>query len=396
MLKTLAMTPERAIVICPVVPYPEVGGGHKRTMRLLEVMEAVGLTPHLLTTDGRDQDGVAALRSRGWRVDVLPGPPSTAARRTLQHLRRLPSPYLPAVAERVRELVAEGCAFVQAEHTQSAYYARAIAGARWVLSTQNVDSEMLRSIARAERPLTTGWLRARMRWQALRAVERRALPRADAVLCVSAADAELFAPYAREVVVAPNGVDDELFEVDAELPGEERVLFFGQYDFAPNLQGIARFLREGWPVVSAARPAARLRLAGGGMGEDLRRLALRTERVEVLGFVDDLVAEIAASRLSLVPVWAGGGTRLKVLESLAAGRPVAGTPLGVQGIGFEPGKHGVVADSPQALGRVAADLLEDDALSRRLAAEGRLLAEGFRWTRTMEPAEQLYRRLLAV
>jgi glycosyltransferase involved in cell wall biosynthesis len=380
-------------VVCPLLPYPPRSGGLKRTLRLLEAMERAGAVPNIVTTDAREP-AAGALRSRGWGVDIVPGPRPTQVRRARQHLMRRPSPYLPAVAARVRRLVGDGSTLVQAEHTQSAYYRRAIDGARWVLSTQNVDSELLSSVARAERPLTPGWLRAWMRWQSLRAVERRALPHADAVLCVSVADAEAFAPHAREVVVAPNGVDDELFEVGAELPGEERVLFFGQYDFAPNLQGITRFLREGWPVVAEARPAARLRLAGGGMGEDLRRLGEETERVEVLGFVDDLVAEIAASRLIVVPVWAGGGTRLKVLESLAAARPLAGTPLGVQGIGFEPGRHGAVAVSPRALGRAAADLLADDELSRRFAAEGRRLAEGYRWTRTMAPAEELYRRLL--
>jgi glycosyltransferase involved in cell wall biosynthesis len=382
-------------VICPLLPYPPTSGGLKRTLRLLEAMQRAGAVPNLVTTDAREREA-EDLRSRGWRVDLVPEPPSTPVRRARQHLARLPSPYLPAVAARVHRLVEEGSTLVQAEHTQSAYYTDAIDGARWVLSTHNVDSELLRSVARGQRPLTAGSLRAWMRWQSLRAVERRMTPSADAVLCVSAEDATTFAARAREVVVAPNGVDDEFFEIGVELPREERVLFFGQYDFAPNTQGIGRFLRDGWPVLSQARPGARLRLAGAGMGAELRRLAERTDRVEVLGFVDDLVAEIAASRVILVPVWAGGGTRLKVLESLAAARPLAGTPLGVQGIGFEPGRHGVVAGSPEALAHAAAGLLEDDELSRRLAAEGRRLAEDFRWTRTMAPAEELYRRLLAV
>jgi glycosyltransferase involved in cell wall biosynthesis len=381
-------------VISPLLPHPPTSGGLKRTLRLLEAMERAGGVPHLVTTDARDADA-EALRSRGWRVDIVPEPQPTLTRRVRQHVMRRPSPYLPAVAARVNELVRDGSTLVQAEHTQSAYYRRAVSGARWVLSTHNVDSELLRSVARTERPLTADWLRSWMRWQSLRAVERRALPHAAAVLCVSAEDAAAFAPHASEVVVAPNGVDDDFFAVDGDIPGDERVLFFGQYGYAPNRQGITRFLREGWPLLAQARPAARLRLAGEGMAAGLRRLAECTERVEVLGFVQDLPAEIAASRLIVVPVWAGGGTRLKVLESLAAARPLAGTRLGVQGIGFEPGRHGVIGDSPQALGRAAADLLADRELSLRLAAEGRRLAEDFRWTRTMAPAEELYRRLLA-
>ena len=383
----------RAAVICPVLPYPPVGGGHKRTLRLLEAMERAGVTPQIVTTDGSRPDGAKELRGRGWGVDVLEPPPVTARARVRQHLARRPSPYLPAVAARVRELVAEGSAFVQVEHTQSAYYEHELGGARWVLSLQNVDSELMSSVAREERPLTAEWVRAWSRWHALRTIERRAVPRADAVLCVSEADAAVFTRRAREVVVAENGVDNDFFAVPARLPADERILFFGQYDYPPNAQGISRFLREGWPIVAAARPAATLRLAGTGMDESLRRLVDGSERVDAVGFVEDLTAELAATRLVLVPIWSGGGTRLKVLESLAAARPVAGTPLGVEGLGFEPGRHGSVAETAAELGRAAVELLENDALAMSLAEEGRRLADRFRWTRTTAPAERLYRRL---
>jgi glycosyltransferase involved in cell wall biosynthesis len=356
-------------------------------------MERAGVTPQIVTTDDSRPDGIAELRGRGWSVDVVEHPLATARARVRQHLERRPSPYIPAVAARVRRLAAEGSAFVQVEHTQSAYYERDFAGMPWVLSLHNVDSELMRSVAREERTLTPAWLRASSRWRAMRAVERRAVPRADAVLCVSDADAAALELHAREVVVAGNGIDDDFFAVPAERLGAERILFFGQYDYKPNALGIARFLAEGWPIVTAARPDARLRLAGKGMSEALRRLVERSERVEAIGFAEDLGAELAASRLVVVPIWSGGGTRLKVLESLAAARPVAGTPLGVEGIGFEAGRHGAVADTAADLGRAAVELLENDDLATTLAGEGRRLADQFRWARTMAPAERLYQRL---
>ena len=386
------MTSERAIVICPVVPYPEVGGGHKRTMRLLETIEAAGVTPHLLTTDGRDAGGVAALRSRGWVVEVLPDAPVTALRRARQHARRLPSPFLPTVAARLRELVAEGCAFVQVEHTQSAYYARAIGATPWVLSLHNVDSELMKSVVRSQRP-SRAWAGSLNRWLALRTVERRAVPRAHTVLCVSEEDRRQLARLSERVVVIPNGVDDAFFDVPAELPPDETVLFFGQYDYTPNALGIERFLRQGWPLVAQQRPEARLRLVGAGMSSRLRALAERVERVETVGFVEELAGELTSSRVVLVPIWAGGGTRLKALESLAAARPVAGTPLGMEGIGFEAGVHGELGHDPAELARLTVDLLADDSRARRLAAAGRELAERFRWERVTAPAVRIYREL---
>src|SRR5919106_5558473 len=68
MRDTLDMGSARAAVICPVLPYPPVGGGHKRTLRLLEAMERAHVTPQIVTTDGSRPDGVAELRGRGWSV----------------------------------------------------------------------------------------------------------------------------------------------------------------------------------------------------------------------------------------------------------------------------------------------------------------------------------------
>jgi polysaccharide biosynthesis protein PslH len=380
-------TSRRALVVCPLLPVPAESGGRKRTLRLLEAMERAGAKPHLITADDRPE-AAAELRARGWAVDVAPAPRPSLRARAGQHARRLPSPYLTAVAARLASLAAEGCAFVQFEHTQSAYYFDQVRGAAVAVSLHNVDSEMLRTIARGERPFTAGWARGWSRWHAMRRVERRALPRADAVLCVSAEDAGLLGPRARTVVV-PNGVDAQLFQVDGALPAGQRVLFFGRLDYPPNTHGLERTLREVWPRIASARPDATFAIAGAGMPPRLARLAER-EGVEVLGFVPDLRGELARARVVLVPVWQGGGTRLKVLESLAAGRPVVGTRLGVSGIGFEDGRHGLTADRPESLAELVAELLSDAERSRRLAAEGRRLAERYRWDRALAPAEALY------
>ena len=162
----------------------------------------------------------------------------------------------------------------------------------------------------------------------------------DRVLCVSEADAAEVRARGGHAVLAPNGVDDAFFDVTG--PGEG-ALFFGAMDYGPNRRGLERFLAEGWPVVQRALPGARLQVAGPG-----------SERIEGgLGVVDDLPALLATARAVVVPIWEGGGTRLKVLEALAAGRAVVSTPLGAEGIGFEHGRHGVLAASAGGAGRGA-------------------------------------------
>jgi glycosyltransferase involved in cell wall biosynthesis len=374
-----------------VIPYPPVGGGHKRTLRLLEAMGRAGVEPHLVVP-GEPQAGARdALRARGVMVECVRPTPPTLRRRLRQHARRLPAPYDPAVAHRVEELaMRKQPAFIQIEHTQNAPYHEAAPGLRLILSLQNVDSETIEALYHDARRGSPTRLRLRNRWRSMRATERQAARQADVLLCVTEQDAAHFTDLAKRTIVVPNGVDDELFEIDDELPGHDQVLFFGLLDYEPNAVGIARFLRQGWPLVRRLRPSARLRLAGGGMPSWLDAEAQAAEGVDVLGFVERLDLELAASDAVVVPIWQGGGTRLKVLEAMAAARPVAGTPLGVSETGFEHGHHGLVAETPSALARAVVALLEDRPAARKLGGEARRLAERYAWHLVTRPAEELY------
>jgi polysaccharide biosynthesis protein PslH len=385
------------VAVCPAIPWPPVDGGRKRSMRLLEAAERVDLVPHLLTADHVNQEGPEVLRERGWTVEVLPEPPSDPRARLRQQLRRLPSPYQPAIAARLGRLVAAAPTMVLVEHTQSAYYADVLAGVPWILSVHNVDSQMMRTVAESRQRFTVDWLRAWNRWHTLRSVERRAAAAAGAVLCVSENDRRTFAALNRHVVVSPNGVDDAFFGAAREpvAAAPPRVLFFGRLDYEPNALGIDRFLREGWPALRRGRPDARLRLVGAGASAELLALAERTPGVEPVGFVDSLLGEMATGDVLVVPLWAGGGTRLKVLEAMAAAVPIVGTSLGVEGIGFEDGVHGLIRDTPDALAGGVAELLDDPARAARLATAGKVLAEDFRWSRALRPAEALFREMAA-
>jgi glycosyltransferase involved in cell wall biosynthesis len=247
---------------------------------------------------------------------------------------------------------------------------------------------MLRDVAGAQRGRTRA--RSLARAAAMAAAERRAAPRADAVLCVSDADAAYFERLGGRAVLVPNGIDDALLDAPVVAPSGEDVLFFGQLSYEPNAVGVRRFLAESWPRVLARRPQSRLRVVGAGAPEDLATAVAGAPGAEFVGFVEDLRAELDRAALVVVPVWQGGGTRLKVLEALAAGRPIASTALGASGIGFRDGEHGLLANAPGELADAAAALLADPALAARLAAGGRRLAERFRWSRTTAPAEELY------
>ena len=382
--------PITAAVVTPLLPDPPVTGGQKRTLRLLEAMERSGLHPHLLTADPGEPGAAERLRARGWEVDIMLERPPGLLERARQHASRLPSPLLHQLAGRFAE-VASRAAMVQFEHTQSAYYA-APPGVPSVLSLHNLDSSVARSSARQRSGLA--WVREQNRAAALRVVERRVLPLADRVLCVSEADANAVFAAGGRALLAPNGVDEEFFQTP--LTGaDERALFFGHFGYEANLRGVERFLEEGWPDVMRARPGARLAIAGGGMSEVVRARLSAVEGVEVLGLVADLPGALAAARVVVVPIWEGGGTRLKVLEALAAGRAVVATSLGASGVGFRDGRHGLLGEHPAELAAALVTLLADPPRAARMGAEGRVLAESYRWPEALAGASALYSQVVA-
>ena len=88
------------MVLSPVMPYPALGGGHKRTLRLIEAIERAGGLPHVLTDDPGLPGGADELRRRGWTVELVEEREPTLPSRARQHLRRLPSPYLTRIEAR--------------------------------------------------------------------------------------------------------------------------------------------------------------------------------------------------------------------------------------------------------------------------------------------------------
>jgi glycosyltransferase involved in cell wall biosynthesis len=352
-------------------------------------MERAGATPHVVTLHPAAQ-GAAEAGERGWGYETFAPPEPTLWGRARQHALGEVTPSSARARARVRELAGDS-AFVQVEEIYALQYVHEATGlARTAVSLHNVDSTLFASgLDRRE-------LRRRYHAARMGRAERRAVRRADEVLCVSEADRDHFAALgARRPLLVPNGVDDEMFAVPEAVPPADRVLFFGTLSWRPNAEGLRRFVAEAWPRVRARRPGATLRIAGPRSRERVADLHAPQDGVEVLGVVPDLPAELASTRVVVAPLWLGGGTRIKVLEAMAAARPVVGTPVGVERIGFRDADHGLVSDTPAGLADGVVRLLEDDALAAHCARQARADAQDRRWSATTAPAEELYRRWLA-
>jgi glycosyltransferase involved in cell wall biosynthesis len=207
-------------------------------------------------------------------------------------------------------------------------------------------------------------------------LERTWLPRFHRVFVCSERDrVELAArPGSPRVEVVPNvvAVPDDVREPPVDAPC--RFLFVGNFHYYPNQDGIDWFTSAVLPCLrrSAVAPF-RVQIVGGGLKPRHVRALGRHPEVEVCGYVPDLAGFYGSAHAVVAPIRAGGGTRIKILEAFAHGRPVVSTTLGAEGIGAEAGVHYLRGDSPEAFAAQCAVLIADPDQRLRLAVAAREL-----------------------
>jgi len=150
-------------------------------------------------------------------------------------------------------------------------------------------------------------------------------------------------------------------------------------EYHPNIQAVRFFRNEVWPALRRQWPGLVWRLVGKN-SQAVRRYTTGDSRIEIWGEVEDAVGELARAKVAVVPLLAGSGTRLKILEAWAAGVAVASTSMGAEGLPAKDGEHLVIADGAAAFADAVSRLLECREFRERLGKAGRLLMEKeFTW-----------------
>ncbi len=261
-----------------------------------------------------------------------------------------------------------------------------IAGRRFVMDFVDVDSAKFASYAAAGGPLAPIHAReARL----LEQWERAVAGRADVSLLVSDAEAALFRRIAPEaqIVTLGNGVDLDRFSPTADFApiaaGEGPLLVFtGQMDYRPNVEGVCRFAREVLPAIRARVADARFAIVGRSPTAAVRRLAA-LPGVIVTGEVADVRPWLAAASAVVVPLAIARGVQNKLLEAMAMGRPVVASPAAFAGIDALPGRDLIVADSAdqaEAIIRLLGDAAQAAAMG---AAARRQIVARYAWDRML-------------
>jgi glycosyltransferase involved in cell wall biosynthesis len=257
----------------------------------------------------------------------------------------------------------------------------------------NVESGLLRRRAEVQRNRATA---AYLRYQAglLQSAERSRTPAFDLNIAVSDHDRDEFssiAPTARFMTV-PNGVDTEFFQ-PTEGP-TDGIALLGGTDWFPNLDGLQYFTEAILPRIRQRLPGVRVVSVGRARAAEIREY--REHGIELTGYVDDIRPWIQGARCVVVPLRAGGGSRLKILDAWAMGKPVVTTSIGCEGLSAQDGVNVAVRDDPAAFADAVLRILEEPDVERQLASAGRSVAvNSYSWDAIGQRMLTAYEALLA-
>ncbi|HTB30913.1 MAG TPA: glycosyltransferase family 4 protein [Bacteroidia bacterium] len=238
-----------------------------------------------------------------------------------------------------------------------------------ILRTHNVEWKIWQKLASEEKNSFKKWYLTILSKQ-LKKQEEEAVDRVDGIATITNQDLELMKQSGCKVPVTniPLGID-----VSKYIPTESKHLntlfYIGALDWLPNLQGIDWFLKNVWNKVLVKFPGAQFHIAGRNMPESLRNSNYRG--VVFHGEVEDAKSFIADYDIMLVPLLAGSGVRVKIIEGMAIGKAIVTTSVGIDGIDCNYTRDVLVADTPEKFAELILLCLSDANLKRNLELNAR-------------------------
>ena len=373
----------KVLVLDEEIPYPPNAGKRIRTWNLLKRL-AQRHTVCLLCYGSSSDPAAAQVQKAGINLCLVE--PQTAIRGWRLYLRLLGnlfSPYPFSVAKhysgryqrRLDELLKQSWNLIHCEWTPYARFVSRLNCVPVVVATHNVESQIWsRRAQHAKNPIAKIFLWTQA-WK-MRRFERRALLVASSVTAVTADDRTTMRAWGvRNAALVPNGVDIEAYSVAPFTDAHDEILFLGSLDWHPNVDALTYFIEHIFNIIRSTRPSARLRVVGRKPSQALERKISGLAGVDFGGEVGDVRQELDRAAVVVVPLRIGGGSRLKILEALAAGKAVVCTSIGAEGLDVIPGTHLITADDPKEFAVRVLELLESNETRRRLGEEGRMLVE---------------------
>ena len=206
--------------------------------------------------------------------------------------------------------------------------------------------------------------------------ELKAFERFDWIAVCSRKDKETLGGQ-DNVCVIPNGYEKPMNEPEYGERTGKRIGFLGDLDYTPNAQALHWFAQKVWPLILNEIPDAELRVMGA---KPVRTDYSSYKNFNLLGFVEDSKQEFDTWSALIVPLWSGGGTRLKILDAFSKKCPVVSTPVGAYGLNVVLGKHIYLAQTPEDFSKYCLHLLKNSDAGKELTQNAwQLFTQEYDW-----------------
>jgi polysaccharide biosynthesis protein PslH len=370
----------RILLLCTKPPYPPHDGGSRATYNLMESLRAEGHTITLLTmcthkhglTD-KERDRLSAhVRLHTAHVKTNVTPHGFLFNLLFSHMPYNAVRFVSKPFDRALTRVLQLSVFdvIQLEGIYLMPYAGTIrqhSKALLVLRAHNVEQEIWMRLSGQEKNPLSRWY-FRLLAHRIRNFETEMTGKYDLLVPITERDREQFAEMGSQApaCVIPAGVDAA--SVPPPPPEGFGLFFLGSLDWKPNQEGLLWFTEKVWLLLKKAHPDLGFEIAGrNAPGWLIRRL--QYPGVVFRGEVPDAAAFVHSHGILVAPCFSGGGMRVKILESMALGRPVVTTSVGAEGLGAADGSEILLCEDPEAFAGAVESLLTDrtryDDLSRR-------------------------------
>jgi polysaccharide biosynthesis protein PslH len=264
----------------------------------------------------------------------------------------------------------------------------------FVVMAHNIESQIWQRYTVHERNPLKRWYIQRQATK-FEHFEQRVFSLSDTTVTVSHADAAMAQQHfgAKQVEVLENGVDLDYFHpVDLEREAGS-ILFLGSLDWRPNIDAILLLLEKVFPHIIAHDPAAKLWLVGRHPPRQLVDRVRQERNVELYENVPDVRPYLWHCSTMVVPLRIGGGSRLKILEALACACPVISTGVGAEGLELIPGKHYLLANTPEEMIKSILKCLSVPSITKAMAQCGReAILQDYNWDTLSIKLEKIWYR----
>lgn len=195
--------------------------------------------------------------------------------------------------------------------------------------------------------------------------EQTVLNKFDALIALTEQDKKVLTHMGctKPIEVLPVGIEFRHTQIKQQ-PQPLSVFHLGAMDWQPNQQAIEWFLHEVWPNVVAKVPDAVFYAAGKQMPESFKKYQRKS--IKIVGEVDDALAFMQSKQIMVVPLLAGSGIRVKILEGMSAGKAIVSTTLGAQGIEVKNGQDLLIADDVEQFANHVVSLLLNQNLTQQI------------------------------